>query len=96
MTNGRLHPALAEPIGKHRLARRRKIEVAARLMPVPPLRRVLDRVARAHTEPGHGSGVPTPVRSAGPEEMRDPPHRWDKVDQALDESFPASDPPGCY
>lgn len=35
----------------------------------------------------------TPVRSAGPEAMRDPPKDWDKVDQAADESFPASDPP---
>jgi hypothetical protein len=35
-----------------------------------------------------------PVRPAGPEAMRDPPRReWTKVDQASDESFPASDPP---
>ena len=33
------------------------------------------------------------VRGAGTENMRDPPHGWDKVDQAADESFPASDPP---
>jgi hypothetical protein len=25
--------------------------------------------------------------------MRDPPPDWDKVDQSVDESFPASDPP---
>jgi hypothetical protein len=43
-----------------------------------------------------GSGVPTPVRPAGPESMRDPPKRWDKVDEQVDESFPASDPPGNY
>lgn len=43
-----------------------------------------------------GSGVPTPVRPAGPESMRDPPRRWDKVDEAVDESFPASDPPANY
>lgn len=33
------------------------------------------------------------ARHAGPEAMRDPPKEWDKVDEAVDESFPASDPP---
>ncbi len=34
------------------------------------------------------------TRSAGPEAMRsDADGEWDKVDQAADESFPASDPP---
>ncbi|MFO0994927.1 MAG: hypothetical protein U1E67_23695 [Hyphomicrobiales bacterium] len=33
------------------------------------------------------------VRPAGPESMRDPPRCWDEVDEAADESFPASDPP---
>jgi hypothetical protein len=33
------------------------------------------------------------TRSAGPEGMRSDPTEWDKVDQAVDESFPASDPP---
>lgn len=45
----------------------------------------------------HASGKvdPTPgaARSAGPEAMRDPPREWDQIDQAADESFPASDPP---
>lgn len=36
------------------------------------------------------------VRDAGPDHMRDKPRKWDHVDQASDESFPASDPPSTY
>lgn len=32
------------------------------------------------------------TRTAGPDAMRDPPKSWDRVDEAVDESFPASDP----
>jgi hypothetical protein len=36
----------------------------------------------------------SPVRDAGPEAMRDPARsEWTKVDEASDQSFPASDPP---
>jgi hypothetical protein len=38
----------------------------------------------------------TDVRNAGPESMRSDPPQWDNVDQASDESFPASDPPATY
>lgn len=33
------------------------------------------------------------IRPAGRDAMRDPPHRWDGVDEASDQSYPASDPP---
>lgn len=36
---------------------------------------------------------PPEVRNAGRKHMRNPPKNWDKVDEAVDESFPASDPP---
>lgn len=55
-----------------------------------------ERPAAAHSR---GKTAPGPVghsgaaRSAGPEAMRDPPKEWENVDQAVDESFPASDPP---
>jgi hypothetical protein len=46
---------------------------------------------------GNFNGMDTPplpvVRDAGPEAMESPPRAWDEVDQAVDESFPASDPP---
>ncbi len=48
--------------------------------------------ARGKTAPGP-VGQSGAARSAGPDAMRDPPRDWEKVDQAVDESFPASDPP---
>ena len=47
---------------------------------------------RGKTAPGP-VGQSGAARSAGPDAMRDPPKDWGKVDQASDESFPASDPP---
>lgn len=51
-------------------------------------------------KPGLKPGkVPKPphVREAGPDAMKDKPARkWEKVDEASDESFPASDPPATY
>ena len=44
---------------------------------------------RPHGPVGHSGNA----RPAGPESMRDPPADWGKVDEASDESFPASDPP---
>lgn len=45
------------------------------------------------SEPGHAGQSGAAARSAGPEAMRDPPKEWGKVDEASDESYPASDPP---
>ena len=47
------------------------------------------RVAYADTE----ETGPTDVRPAGKESTRDDDGPWDEVDEASDESFPASDPP---
>lgn len=49
--------------------------------------------ALTHSRPPGPVGNSGNARSAGPEAMRDPPKSWDKVDEASDESFPASDPP---
>ena len=48
------------------------------------------------TRPRPRAAAPCHVRVAGRREMVDPPPDWDEVDEALDESFPASDPPGTY
>ncbi len=56
---------------------------------------------RAEDPPAFAKGESSPrnfaqVRNAGPEAMRDKPRRWEKEDEASDESFPASDPPATY
>ncbi|HEX7750837.1 MAG TPA: hypothetical protein VF440_00395 [Novosphingobium sp.] len=48
-----------------------------------------DPVAFARGEATGGNEV----RNAGPEAMRSAPKHWDTIDEASDESFPASDPP---
>ncbi|HEX8307815.1 MAG TPA: hypothetical protein VF645_05285 [Allosphingosinicella sp.] len=65
------------------------------------LRRRSARGAGTGTRPaisgsgGYGAvGESGAARSAGPDSMRDPPKEWEAADQASDESFPASDPPG--
>ncbi len=52
------------------------------------------RAAFADGQPYAGTN---PVREAGPEAMRDGQARtWSSVDEASDQSFPASDPPANY
>jgi len=60
-----------------------------------------DRAEAPVAERRHGNGTRASrttrrVRPAGPKAMRNPPQTWDEVDQASDESFPASDPPANY
>ena len=45
-----------------------------------------DEVAEDHTY----------IRPAGRNKMDMPPKKWSKTDEEVDESFPASDPPGNY
>lgn len=48
---------------------------------------------RAAFASGESTPGATDVRNAGPAAMAGEQPKWDKVDQASDESYPASDPP---
>ncbi|QYO76980.1 hypothetical protein [Devosia salina] len=39
---------------------------------------------------------PVQVRNSGPDSMKDKPDNWDETDEAVDESFPASDSSAKY
>lgn len=40
--------------------------------------------------------APVQIRNSGPDAMQDRPKKWDEVDEASDESFPASDSSAKY
>jgi hypothetical protein len=61
----------------------------------PPERRP-HRKERLPEPYAHGAGDGNFVRQAGKEQLHEPPTHWDEVDEASDESFPASDPPARY
>lgn len=42
------------------------------------------------------SDAPHQVRNAGTEDMATEPEKWDETDEAVDESFPASDSSAKY
>lgn len=64
---------------------------------VAALRRGKARKRNAAYSPDQPHESHLDIRDAGPEAMRDTPRReWSEIDEDLDESFPASDPPGGY
>jgi hypothetical protein len=63
-----------------------------RLLETRPAPAAIDPQDDAAEAAGHYGAA----RAAGPQSMRDDGGNWDEVDEASDESFPASDPPASY
>jgi len=78
---------------------RERLAAAGRPVPLSPLQRgwrslkgFAESLPEAEAEAPPKVG-PAEDRPAGAESMAYPPEDWDEVDEAADESFPASDPP---
>ena len=68
--------------------------VSASIGPRPATRPIVIAAPRAQLSSMPNAPAPQAqeIRDAGPEAMPDPPPDWDEVDEASDQSFPASDP----
>ncbi|WP_240231341.1 hypothetical protein [Devosia lacusdianchii] len=55
-----------------------------------------DAAAMKHGKKPGPKDSPVQVRNAGKEALADKPGKWDKQDDAVDESFPASDSSAKY
>jgi hypothetical protein len=56
---------------------------------------VKQTAAYRYQRPPGPAEAPVQVRAAGRGAMRDKPPAWEKYDETVDESFPASDPPSA-
>ena len=61
-----------------------------------PKSRTDDAAAMKHGKKPGPKDSPVQVRNAGKEDQADKPSKWDKQDEAVDESFPASDSSAKY
>ena len=61
-----------------------------------PTRNTEDAAAMKHGKKPGPKDSPVQVRNAGKDAQADKPRNWDKQDEAVDESFPASDSSAKY
>lgn len=61
-----------------------------------PTHKTEDAAAMKHGKKPGPKDSPVQVRNAGKDAQADKPKNWDKQDEAVDESFPASDASAKY